>query len=512
MVGAGFSKNAVLPVGKEMPLWSELGNAFASEIGDYSATNALDAISAFEHEYGRPKMIERLSEALLLGEARPGTAHQAFCSIPFDLVCTTNFDFLLERQYESIPRVCNPLIDEEQLSISLRESGVALLKLHGDLRHPARLVATETDYDRFLDRYPMLATYLSNLLITRTAVLIGYSLDDPDFRQLWQVVGERLGHSRRMAYAVAVGAKPTDISRFERRGVKVINLPAAKGRYGEVLAEAFSELRDYWRAAVIPSSQVKEEQSLRELSLPPDAQSRLCFVAVPLALQSFYRERIFPLVREAGFVPVTADDVVSPGDTILPKIDALIGRALLMIVDATSDFTLAEFRLGVKKLPEARVLLVSEQPEQLQAERVRYRALVRPSIASEEIEAFLEQVGGWLARAAEELRPSLVAEPARLLAVAEYRAAVISAISLLESLLRRRIDVPVSWSSRRRVLSLRELIEVAAAQELLTNIPPQTVLDWLRIRNEIVHSDRTVTKAQATQIVSGVAALAQQLQ
>ena len=54
VIGAGFSKNAVLPVGKEMPLWNELGNAFASEIGDYSATNALDAISAFEHEYGRP--------------------------------------------------------------------------------------------------------------------------------------------------------------------------------------------------------------------------------------------------------------------------------------------------------------------------------------------------------------------------------------------------------------------------------------------------------------------------
>jgi SIR2-like domain len=29
-----------------------------------------------------------------------------------------------------------------------------------------------------------LATYLSNQLITKTAVFIGYSLDDPDFRQL----------------------------------------------------------------------------------------------------------------------------------------------------------------------------------------------------------------------------------------------------------------------------------------------------------------------------------------
>jgi hypothetical protein len=236
IVGAGFSRNAVLPPGRNMPLWGELGTIIGEELGDYLPTNPIDAISAYEHEYGRPKLIERLSDLLLLGEARPGEAHRAFCSIPFDLVCTTNFDFLLERQYELIPKHYTPLIDEDQLSVNLKEAGVALLKLHGDLHHPTRLVATENDYDRFLDRYPLLATFLANLLITRTAVLVGYSLDDPDFRQVWQVVGERLGRSRRIAYVITVGSKPTEISRFERRGVKVINLAAGKANYAEVLA------------------------------------------------------------------------------------------------------------------------------------------------------------------------------------------------------------------------------------------------------------------------------------
>jgi hypothetical protein len=164
---------------------------------------------------------------------------------------------LLERQYDAARRTCTPIVDEEQLSIIVKDSEVSLLKLHGDLRHPTRLIATETDYDRFLDKYPMLATYLANLLITRTAVLIGYSLDDPDFRQVWQVVGERLGRSRRMAYAISVGAKQTDLARFGRRGVRVINLPSSKATYGEILADAFSELADYWRSKLIPSSQVK---------------------------------------------------------------------------------------------------------------------------------------------------------------------------------------------------------------------------------------------------------------
>ena len=225
IVGAGLSRNAVISGRGSIPLWSELGQLLASDISDYSFVGALDAVSAFEHEFGRPKLIERLADALLIDHARPGGVHRSFCSIPFDLVCTTNFDFLIERQYDSTPRRCTPLIDEDQLSVVLRDSGVALLKLHGDLHHPDRLVATEEDYDTFLERYPLLATYLANLLITRTAVLVGYSLDDPDCRQVWQVVGKRLGRSRRLAYALMVSAKPPDVAGFERRGVKVISLP-----------------------------------------------------------------------------------------------------------------------------------------------------------------------------------------------------------------------------------------------------------------------------------------------
>lgn len=171
-----------------------------------------------------------------------------------------------------------------------------MLKLHGDLNHPNRLVATEEDYDAFLSRYPLVATHLSNYLITRTAVLIGYSLDDPDFRQLWQIIGDRLGKSRRMAYTISVGAKEAEVARFDRRGVKVINLPGSKTKYAEILDAAFKELRDYWRTHVVETSHVTEEGPLRELSLPSDSATRLCFFALPLSALPFYRDRVFPLV------------------------------------------------------------------------------------------------------------------------------------------------------------------------------------------------------------------------
>lgn len=323
VIGAGMSLNAAVPTGKKMPLWAGMGKELTDELSDFTSTSVLDGISAYEHEFGRARLIERLSDILLIKDAHPGNAHKEFCTIPFDIVCTTNFDFLLERQYDLTPRYVYPVVDEEQLSINTGNAGTLLLKLHGDLRHPGRLIVTEADYDGFLANYPLLATYLSNLLITKTAVFIGYSLDDPDFRQLWHVITERLGRTRRMAYTIAVNARNADVARYERRGVKVINLPGSREKYGEVLAETFKELREHIRDNVIAVSKVTEERPLQELLLPRDAPTRLCFFSLPLELLPFYRERVFPVVEETGFVPVTADDVVSPGDNISAKLDAL---------------------------------------------------------------------------------------------------------------------------------------------------------------------------------------------
>lgn len=350
VLGAGMSLNAVTPAGKKMPLWKEMSKRLVDELGDFSPTSDLDGISAYEHEFGRTRPIESLSEILLIRDAQPGSAHKEFCTIPFDIVCTTNFDFLLERQYDLTPRYVYPVVDEEQLSISTGSARTLLLKLHGDLRHPSRLVVTESDYDGFLSRFPLLATYLSNQLITKTAVFIGYSLEDPDFRQIWHVVTERLGRTRRQAYAIAVGARPTDIARYERRGVKVINLPGSRESYGDILATAFRELREYIRENTITVSKVTEERSLRELLLPRDAANRLCFFSVPLDLLPFYRERVFPVVEEVGFVPVTADDVVTPGDSIIAKLDTLIDRSSVMVVELTSSWTLAEYRMAIARI------------------------------------------------------------------------------------------------------------------------------------------------------------------
>ncbi len=159
IIGAGFSKNAEIPKNKKMLDWDELGKAISEDIQDYKYTNAIDAISAYCHEYSRTNLVEKLTELLLLNSVKPGKTHKAFCELQFDIVCTTNFEFLLEQGYSLIPKYCRPILDEDQLSIAGSSDGITILKLHGDLHHPNKLVVTEEDYDRFLSKNPKLETY-----------------------------------------------------------------------------------------------------------------------------------------------------------------------------------------------------------------------------------------------------------------------------------------------------------------------------------------------------------------
>lgn len=513
VVGAGMSLNAVAPPGKRMPLWPDLSKQLTSELPDFTPSSVLDGISAYEHEYGRTRLIERLSDILLIREAQPGSAHKEFCTIPFDIVCTTNFDFLLERQYDLTPQYVNPVVDEEQLSISTGNAGTLLLKLHGDLRHPGRLVVTEADYDGFLANFPLLATYLANQLITKTAVFVGYSLDDPDFRQIWQVVSNRLGRTRRKAYTLGVNARPADIARFERRGVKVINLPGSKERYGETLAATFKELREYLRENVISVSKVTEEEPLRELLLPRDAPTRLCFFSLPLELLPFYRERVFPVVEEAGFVPVTADDVITPGDAISAKIDTLIDRSSVMVTELTSSWTMAEYRMAIARIK-------GEQPDQAQRKVLRlivvvtdleqappsaqgFPIIVRPNIVNDDPETFIVNLRNTLRGISADMGLGRQAEPQRLLEAKEYRAAVISAMTVLEAELRERLN-KTPWPQTSRPMSIRSLIDRAVEQGTISPALKQRLDAWMRLRNEAVHSAMPVTKSQATEVVNGV--------
>ncbi|HEU5104525.1 MAG TPA: SIR2 family protein [Solirubrobacterales bacterium] len=475
----------------------------------YDYSGALDALSAYEQTFGRRELVNRLYRELLVEEARPGEVHEAFCRLRFDRVVTTNLEFLIEEGYRRAGERCEAVIDEDQLPIPASRSSTVLLKLHGDLRHPAQLVVTEDDYDGFLARNPVLATHVSSLLIERVPIFIGYSLDDPDFRQLLSVLRDRLGKMLPLAYAVTVGANAVEVARYERRGVRVLNLDNSKAKYAEVLTAAFRELDEYWREHVLEEVEFLQERPLEELRVSPSGEnSRLCYFSVPRNLIAFYRNEVFPMVEEVGLVPVSGFDVETEPGNQLAAAGALIERASCAIVDVGEGTGSVELGIAVSAIGSENVLVVTagEAPPAF-ADRLEF--VLRPDSIAEENEAFLEVIWKWMQFRMPVEAPGLNAM--RLLELKEWTAALIASVAEMEALLQELFPEMEHQKGRprrrrrtlRQILATEDLpIEPAVKERLLADIS---------LRNSVLHEGARVSPRQAKSAVEDVAALRRSL-
>ncbi len=243
VIGAGFSTNATLPSGRTMPLWRDLGTEVAKRLGRSPCSDPKEDLSEYCEKFMKFELVRNLWDWLHINEAKPGTAHLSFARLPFPQVLTTNFDFLLEKAYEASSRAYLPVVGEDLLPFGLIDGVTRIIKMHGDLHHPSNLVLTEDDYDNFSQRHREMVLTVYNLLVSHTPLFIGYSVDDPDLRQIWGLVKDQFGKFRRPAYALVVGPTARLTSKYHRRGVThVISLPGKMSNYGAVLTRLFQEL------------------------------------------------------------------------------------------------------------------------------------------------------------------------------------------------------------------------------------------------------------------------------
>ena len=160
-------------------------------------------------------------------------------------------------------------------------------------------------------------------------------------------------------------------------------------------------------------------------------------------------------------------------------------------------------------LKSLQTLVVVEEgtvvPSDLANQRIARRARGPVADQPELLHSFEE----WFRGVAADIQPRLDEEPLRLLGVREYRAAVTSAITHLESLLRTALEKEEKLPGR--AYALGPLAELAARRELLTAAEHRQLRDWMHARNMVVHSQESVPRAKATEIVRGVMAIGQRL-
>jgi hypothetical protein len=83
------------------------------------------------------------------------------------------------------------------------------------------------------------------MLITKTALFIGYSLSDLDFKHIREIVLSRLGRFQRTSYIVQFNMSAPDVEKMQENDVHVINLEVPReSSIDEILAGFFYEIRE----------------------------------------------------------------------------------------------------------------------------------------------------------------------------------------------------------------------------------------------------------------------------
>lgn len=496
IVGAGFSKNATIPSGITMPDWNQLGQLVASYIMDYEYTNPLDALSIFESEYSRIKLIELLSKELHIHEIQPSPTYMAFCDIFYDTICTTNFDFLLDEALQLSKRPVSIIVSEEKLSINMKDS-TKLIKLHGDFNHPNNMIITEKDYDLFLDNNKLLATYISNLFITKTLFLVGYSFDDNDTRNLWQIINSRLGSLKKLAYCVMVDANRTEIARFERRNIRVINLPGKKEHYPDILKDFFIEIKELITQNSTQLFQTTDNKLKEELILP-DEINRLCYIAAPHQKMAQLKENIFPLLSNYSITPITLDEILYPSDNWLVKSELLIQKTNLALVDLTQNNPNVMWELTTLLKNDKHLILIAKENSIINIQIKEQPIIYYKTIDDED---FLIKLQKCINEYLKNYPFDGIEESTRLFNKKEYNAAAISAFRYLEESI-RRFDIKLESYPQHYSFSM--MLQTLYKQQIIQNTSLGEIREYIILRNKLVHTDITISKSTASNVITFV--------
>lgn len=201
IVGAGASASCERD-GMRPPSWAKLltdlqnhlGLSENSEIASLMKSNRmLDAAALIKHEASRTSRLQDFFSFLRTSvDGHPGQQfagspwHEAIVRLEPDLIVTTNYDKILERATND--GFSTHSFDSERIAGEIRRRVPTLMKIHGTIDKVEDVILTRADYTRLRLHGVHALSVLQALLLTRTALLVGYSLGDPDIQLLFENV------------------------------------------------------------------------------------------------------------------------------------------------------------------------------------------------------------------------------------------------------------------------------------------------------------------------------------
>lgn len=160
--------------------------------------------------------------------------HSALASLTqCPLFYTTNYDDYLERSLTLNGRPAQPVAVEHDIATRLQtvadtgDRPVQVVKFHGDLNNPERMVLSESDYEDRLKFSSVEDQRLISDLLGRAMLFVGYSFRDWNVSYLFRMINERYGPlplapTGRRAFITVPDPSDFETTLFASRNISVI--------------------------------------------------------------------------------------------------------------------------------------------------------------------------------------------------------------------------------------------------------------------------------------------------
>jgi len=149
-----------------------------------------------------------------------------------------------------------------------------------------------------------------------------------------------------------------------------------------------------------------------------------------------------------------------------------------------------------------RLLIIRSENSPIPSDIQNLLYLSRPENPFEAIDELSERIEHWFRDVVEPMKTMYDEEPNRLLKKKEYRAAVISAMTLLEVNMRQRVelikDVPTKTTAPYSIYMLAKDFNIITQEQFIK------IKMWSDTRNRLVHTKAIVNANDAKKIVTGV--------
>ena len=157
-------------------------------------------------------------------------------------------------------------------------------------------------------------------------------------------------------------------------------------------------------------------------------------------------------------------------------------------------------------------MLIADQDTLIPSDVEGFVIIRRPQDLTEAVDILSTRIAEWLDNNATPVQVNYNdgGEPERLIAAKEYRAALISAIAMLEDRLNRYLPGADQYESFRRP-SLTQLVRQAVNREGISAADADTLFASIKMRNAALHQNAPVTERQAVEAVHVIRDIIQRL-